>query len=155
MPENYVLKEGGKMIFVTGDCHGNFERFKPKYFPEQAQMTNRDIVICAGDFHIATSVIKSPSPLEKSTHRLFSPSLQQKNGKYLAFLPCFCKKNCRCTFIDKGFVHFTAKLWLFDICNFYFIFIKICYYMIRIRIAAESLSPPRSSRCLTDSYQRK
>ena len=50
MPENYVLKEGGKMIFVTGDCHGNFERFKPKYFPEQAQMTKRDIVICAGDF---------------------------------------------------------------------------------------------------------
>ena len=31
------------MIFVTGDCHGNFERFKPKYFPEQAQMTKRDI----------------------------------------------------------------------------------------------------------------
>ena len=38
------------MIFVTGDCHGNFERFKPEYFPEQAQMTKRDIVICAGDF---------------------------------------------------------------------------------------------------------
>ena len=33
------------MIFVTGDCHGNFERFKPKYFPEQAQMTKRDIVM--------------------------------------------------------------------------------------------------------------
>ena len=38
------------MIFVTGDCHGNFERFKPKYFPEQAQMTKRDIVICARDY---------------------------------------------------------------------------------------------------------
>ena len=38
------------MIFATGDCHGNFERFKPEYFPEQAQMTKRDIVICAGDF---------------------------------------------------------------------------------------------------------
>ena len=38
------------MIFVTGDCHGNFERFKPEYFPEQAQMTKRDIVISAGDF---------------------------------------------------------------------------------------------------------
>ena len=36
------------MIFVTGDCHGNFERFKPEYFPEQAQMTKRDIVIWAG-----------------------------------------------------------------------------------------------------------
>ena len=34
------------MIFVPGDCHGNIERFKPEYFPEQAQMTKRDIVIC-------------------------------------------------------------------------------------------------------------
>ena len=27
------------MVFVTGDLHGNFERFKPKYFPEQVRMT--------------------------------------------------------------------------------------------------------------------
>ncbi|MFR0924001.1 MAG: hypothetical protein ACLSGI_04770 [Butyricicoccaceae bacterium] len=38
------------MVFVTGDLHGNFERFKPKYFPEQARMTRQDIMICAGDF---------------------------------------------------------------------------------------------------------
>ena len=38
------------MVFVTGDLHGNFERFKPKYFPEQAQMTKQDIMICTGDF---------------------------------------------------------------------------------------------------------
>lgn len=31
------------MVFVTGDLHGNFERFKPKYFPEQARMTKQDI----------------------------------------------------------------------------------------------------------------
>ncbi len=24
------------MVFVTGDCHGNFARFEPKHFPEQA-----------------------------------------------------------------------------------------------------------------------
>lgn len=38
------------MIFVTGDCHGNFERFKPEYFPEQMQMTKNDTVIITGDF---------------------------------------------------------------------------------------------------------
>lgn len=38
------------MIFVTGDCHGNFERFKPEYFPEQARMTKDDVVIITGDF---------------------------------------------------------------------------------------------------------
>ena len=38
------------MVFTTGDCHGNFEHFKPEYFSEQVQMTKQDIVICAGDF---------------------------------------------------------------------------------------------------------
>ncbi len=38
------------MIFVTGDCHGNFERFKPEYFPGQTQMTKDDVVIITGDF---------------------------------------------------------------------------------------------------------
>lgn len=38
------------MIFVTGDCHGNFERFKEEYFPEQKEMTKDDYVIICGDF---------------------------------------------------------------------------------------------------------
>ena len=38
------------MVFATGDCHGNFERFKPEYFPEQTQMTKEDVMICTGDF---------------------------------------------------------------------------------------------------------
>ena len=38
------------MIYATGDCHGNFRRFQPEYFPEQAGMTKNDVVIIAGDF---------------------------------------------------------------------------------------------------------
>lgn len=38
------------MVFVTGDTHGNFERSRPEYFPEQARMTKEDIVIITGDF---------------------------------------------------------------------------------------------------------
>ena len=38
------------MIWATEDCHGNFERFKPEYFPEQAEMTKEDIMIICGDF---------------------------------------------------------------------------------------------------------
>ena len=38
------------MIYATGDCHGNFRRFQPEYFPEQAGMTKNDMVIIAGDF---------------------------------------------------------------------------------------------------------
>ena len=37
------------MIYVTGDTHGNFRRFQPEYFPEQANMTKDDTVIITGD----------------------------------------------------------------------------------------------------------
>ena len=37
------------MIYVTGDCHGNFARFEQKHFPEQANMTKDDTVIITGD----------------------------------------------------------------------------------------------------------
>ena len=38
------------MIYVTGDCHGNFRRFQSECFPEQANMTKDDTVIITGDF---------------------------------------------------------------------------------------------------------
>ena len=38
------------MIYATGDTHGNFERFREEYFPEQASMTKDDYVIVCGDF---------------------------------------------------------------------------------------------------------
>ena len=37
------------MIYVTGDCHGNFRRFQSDCFPEQANMTKDDTVIITGD----------------------------------------------------------------------------------------------------------
>lgn len=33
------------MIYITGDCHSNFERFNPRNFPEQKEMTKDDYVI--------------------------------------------------------------------------------------------------------------
>lgn len=38
------------MIYITGDCHNNFERFNKEIFPEQNQMTKDDYVIVCGDF---------------------------------------------------------------------------------------------------------
>lgn len=38
------------MIYITGDCHGNFERFNAGIFPEQKEMTKDDYVIICGDF---------------------------------------------------------------------------------------------------------
>lgn len=38
------------MIFVTGDCHGEFLKLSGSSFPEQNEMTKDDIVIICGDF---------------------------------------------------------------------------------------------------------
>ena len=38
------------MVFVTGDCHGNFARFEQKHFLEQTDMTKDDTVIITGDY---------------------------------------------------------------------------------------------------------
>ena len=38
------------MIYITGDCHGDFERFNASIFPEQHEMTKADYVIICGDF---------------------------------------------------------------------------------------------------------
>lgn len=40
------------MIYVTGDCHGDWRRFQPNCFPEQKNMNRNDYVIVCGDFGI-------------------------------------------------------------------------------------------------------
>jgi len=38
------------MVFITGDTHGNFQRFATEHFPEQKKMSRKDYVIICGDF---------------------------------------------------------------------------------------------------------
>lgn len=38
------------MIYITGDTHGEFQRFSRKRFPGQDAMTKDDVMIIAGDF---------------------------------------------------------------------------------------------------------
>lgn len=38
------------MIFVTGDCHGEYRRFSTAIFTEQKEMTKADYLIICGDF---------------------------------------------------------------------------------------------------------
>ena len=37
------------MIYITGDCHGNFERFNASIFPEQNEMAKDDYEIICGN----------------------------------------------------------------------------------------------------------
>ncbi|MCR5718115.1 MAG: metallophosphoesterase [Oscillospiraceae bacterium] len=38
------------MIFVTGDCHGEFRKFTSRRFPQGLKLTRNDFVIICGDF---------------------------------------------------------------------------------------------------------
>ena len=38
------------MIYVTGDCHGEFQKLGSKRFPEGSTLTKEDFVIICGDF---------------------------------------------------------------------------------------------------------
>lgn len=38
------------MVFVTGDCHGDFKKFSTDRFPIQKELTKDDYVIICGDF---------------------------------------------------------------------------------------------------------
>mgnify|MGYP003238831017 FL=1 len=37
-------------IFITGDTHGDFRRFRPDIFYEQEHMTKDDLVLVCGDY---------------------------------------------------------------------------------------------------------
>ena len=51
-----------KMIYATGDLHGNVLRFQPQYFPEQAEMSKIDYMIVCGDFGCVWNGDKSDDP---------------------------------------------------------------------------------------------
>ena len=38
------------MVFATGDCRGNFQRFGMRHFPGQKAMDRSDYIIICGDF---------------------------------------------------------------------------------------------------------
>ena len=41
---------GKRVIYITGDCHGDYRRFGNSCFPEQNEMTKDDYVIKLCDY---------------------------------------------------------------------------------------------------------
>ena len=54
------------MIYITGDTHGNFERFDENRFPIQTEMTKKDYIIICGDFG-GVWTFEGESNIEKET----------------------------------------------------------------------------------------
>ena len=50
-------------IYITGDTHGDFQRFGSKYFPQQKEMSRGDYVVIAGDY-------AEEKVIPKSLHRV-------------------------------------------------------------------------------------
>ena len=51
------------MIFIAGDCHGDYRRFRTDIFIEQKEMTKDDFVIVCGDFGLGMITLPySPKP---------------------------------------------------------------------------------------------
>lgn len=67
------------MVYVTGDCHTEWNKFSTDAFPEQKEMTRDDIVIVCGDFGIWH---------DNATERWWLKWLEKKS-----FTICFCDGN--------------------------------------------------------------
>ena len=52
---------GGGMIYITGDCHGNFKRFTKKQRNKYPyEITEQDYIIVCGDFGLLWSLANIP-----------------------------------------------------------------------------------------------
>ena len=60
------------MIYITGDCHGDYARFNTKNFPEQNSMTKDDFVIVCGDFGFWTPSKEQEHQLQWLSQRPFT-----------------------------------------------------------------------------------
>lgn len=57
------------MIWATGDCHGNFQRFGMKYFPEQKGMDRDDYMIVFVKWRMSTPQQELTVSNSKTTHK--------------------------------------------------------------------------------------
>lgn len=60
------------MIYITGDTHGNFNRFSQRYFPQQMRLGRGDYMIVCGDFGIWDETPESSRDLDLLDSRPFT-----------------------------------------------------------------------------------
>ena len=70
------------MIYITGDCHGDFRRFNKRNFPEQKKMTKDDYVIVCGDFGYWTPSKEQDYEFDELAKRNFTTLFIDGNHEY-------------------------------------------------------------------------
>lgn len=107
------------MIFVTGDTHGEFERFSSRNFPEQRNLTKDDYVIICGDFGIWED-----SPSERHWYKWLNDKPfttlfvtgNHSNYDLLANYPVDEWRGGKVQFIKPSLIHLMRGQ-VFDICG--------------------------------------
>ena len=75
--EKQLFREAIKMIYITGDTHGEFgRRFNTQNFPEQKTMTKDDYVIICGDYYkdLVCELRENGKALRYSPYELYGKS---------------------------------------------------------------------------------
>ncbi|MDO4324980.1 MAG: metallophosphoesterase family protein [bacterium] len=96
------------MIFVTGDCHGNYGRFDLPWFPAQEEMDRQDYVIVCGDFGYWDQsreqeyVLKQ---LERKNFTILFVSGNHENFDLLADLPVQEWNGGKVQFVRENVIH--------------------------------------------------
>ena len=96
------------MIFVTGDCHGDYKRFSVRSFPQQQEMDRRDLVIIAGDFGYWDHSTEQEYWMKWLADKDFTIAFvdgNHENYDMLAELPVECWKGGKVQFIRENVIH--------------------------------------------------
>lgn len=96
------------MIFVTGDCHGDYKRFSVRSFPQQQEMDRRDLVIIAGDFGYWDHSTEQEYWMKWLADKDFTIAFvdgNHENYDMLAELPVECWKGGKAQFIRENVIH--------------------------------------------------
>ena len=107
------------MIYITGDCHGDYRRFNTGNFPEQKEMTKEDFVIVCGDFGYWDASEKQKYDRkwlsEKSFTTLFVDG-NHENYDMLANLPAKDWHGGKVQFVSDSIIHLMRGEY-YDICG--------------------------------------
>ena len=96
------------MIFVTGDCHGDYKRFSVRSFPQQQEMDRRDLVIIAGDFGYWDHSTEQEYWMKWLADKDFTIAFvdgNHENYDMLAELPVECWNGGKVQFIRENVIH--------------------------------------------------
>ncbi|WP_242984384.1 metallophosphoesterase family protein [Clostridium sp. chh4-2] len=112
-----------KMIYITGDCHGDYRRFNTEQFPQQRYMTKDDYVIICGDFGFwdnSREQLYWRKWLENKPFTTLWVDGNHENYDLLKEYPSVSWKGGKVQFITPSIIHLMrGQIYRIDGCRFF------------------------------------